>query len=764
MFLPQPHVKPSWLNARRTLLLPAAAIVLATIAAYANSFQGALVLDDQPSITNNPTIRHLGRMGTVLSPPSGGETVSGRPFLNLSLAINYALGRSDVWGYHAVNLAVHILAALVLLGILRRTFALVDGGWWTVDGRGPAEHGQWSAGENVHCPPSTVRPPPSTVHPPPSTVRPPPSTVHSPPSTVRPLPSTLLALAITLLWALHPLQTESVTYIVQRAESLAGLFYLLVLYGLFRGATSGRPKRWFVLAVLACLLGMATKELLVTAPLLVLCYDGIFLSTGFRAALRRRWGFYLGLAATWGLLAYLVFSTGLLGKNAGYGAAEAVPSGDYVQSQPVVILHYLRLAIWPYPLCLDYGRQAIAHGLGEVLPAAMAVGLLLVATVGGLARHKSWAMPGAWLFLILAPSSLVPLRNVAFEHRMYLPLAAPLTTLVLAGYLATSWLGRHGILPRPVGNLLGSVLILLVCVAFGRLTALRNVDYGSQLLLWQDTVAKVARNEQAHFNLGNALRQQGRLDEAIAHYQQALQIRPQYADPHNNLGNVLWRQGRLAEAAFHFQKFLELAPGCAEVHYNLGNVLSQQGRLSEAIDQYRKALEIRPDLAEVHNNLGNILGRQGRLAEALLCYAKALETHPDFAEARKNLGTVLLQQGKARQAIAQWREVIHLQPDAVETLNKTAWVLATDPNVAVRNGAEGVEFATRAARLTGGRDPAVLDTLAAAYAEAGRFTAAVQTAREAFALARSQQNSALADKIAARIKLYQAGVPCRDRR
>jgi tetratricopeptide (TPR) repeat protein len=379
---------------------------------------------------------------------------------------------------------------------------------------------------------------------------------------------------------------------------------------------------------------------------------------------------------------------------------------------------------------------------------------------------------------------------------MYLPLVVPLLALVLAVYLAGTWLRRQVVFLRWAWPPLAAGMMLLACLSLGHLTARRNVDYRSGLSIWQDTADKIPRNERAHFNLGNFLRQQDKVDEAIAHYQWALRLRPDYADPHNNLANTLCQQGRLGEAAFHFQRFLELSPPCAEVHYNLANVYSQQGRLGEAIDQYRKALEIRPDLAEVQNNfgralaqqgalaeaiehfrkaleirpdftaaqsnLGSALGQQGKLAEAVLCYAKALQACPDFADARRNLRLVLFQQGKEAQTAQQWNEVMRRQDDTVAILNKTAWILATNPDPAVRGGAEAVELATRAAKLGGDGNPAVLDTLAAAYAEAGRFGPALQTAREARALALRQHNTQLAEHIAERIKLYLGGQPYHD--
>jgi hypothetical protein len=234
--------------------------------------------------------------------------------------------------------------------------------------------------------------------------------------------ATGIALAAALIWTIHPLQTESVTYIVQRAESIMGLFYLLTLYCVIRGAGSARPMAWYVLAVLACLLGMASKEVMATAPLVVLLYDRTFLSGTFQGALRRRWPLYVALTCTWGLLAYLVAGSTDRGGSAGFGLSVTV--WQYALTQLGVITHYLGLAFWPAGLVFDYGWP-IASSVGQILPGAIVISLLLAGTIWALIRYPAAGFLGACFFLILAPtSSFVPVTDAAFEHRMYLPLAA----------------------------------------------------------------------------------------------------------------------------------------------------------------------------------------------------------------------------------------------------------------------------------------------------------------------------------------------------
>jgi hypothetical protein len=272
---------------QRVILLAAALIAFGAIAAYLGTLSVPFIFDDGEAITGNPTLRHL---ATALG--TGGEatvsTASGRPVLNLTFALNYALGRYDPSGYHAMNIAIHVLAGLALFGLVRRTL------------KQPVMSARFGSD------------------------------------------SAALALAIALIWTLHPLQTESVTYVSQRAESLMGLFYFLTLYGFVRGteaegssstvdgslgskggAAPGFLQKagvWYAVSIVACFLGAATKEVMVTAPLIVLLYDRTFIAGSFKDALRRRPWIYAGLAASWGLLACLIASTGgNRGGSIGFG-------------------------------------------------------------------------------------------------------------------------------------------------------------------------------------------------------------------------------------------------------------------------------------------------------------------------------------------------------------------------------------------------------------------------------------------------------------
>ena len=269
---------------------------------------------------------------------------------------------------------------------------------------------------------------------------------------------------------------------------------------------------------------------------------------------------------------------------------------------------------------------------------------------------------------------------------------------------------------------------------------------------------------QAHYNLGGIFSRQGRWDEAIAEWERAIQSNPEFADTRNLLGLALARKGRLDEAIAQWRKAAEAAPADAEVHYNLGGALVRRGRLDEAMVQLQAALAVRPDYVQAHYTLGVALVQAGRFDEAIAHWRRALELKPDYPEAHYSLGRTLYLRGGIAEAMAHWREALRFAPDDLPVVNQTAWALATGPDAAFRNGPEAVRLAERAVELPGGSQPEVLDTLAAAYAEAGRFAEAVRTASRALAMATQQNKQALAGALRARIGLYEANTPFRERR
>jgi Flp pilus assembly protein TadD len=520
--------------------------------------------------------------------------VGGRPVLNLSLAVNYAISGTAVWSYHALNLLIHILSGLALFGIVRRT--------------------------------------------------PSPRLAGAP---------TLAALSVALLWVLHPLDTESVTYIAQRAESLMGLFYLVTLYSFIRGSGDGgwRGCAWQFVAVAACALGMATKEVMVTAPVIVLLYDRAFLSGSFRDALRLRSWAYAGLAASWLVLVLLVLPAHGRANTAGFGSA--VPWHGYALTQLAAVSRYLGLCFWPSPLVFDYGTDVVALSQG-LLPCGLLVSSLLALTAWALVRRPALGFLGACFFLILAPSSsIVPVATQTMaEHRMYLPLI-PLVVLAVVGI--------RGAFGRAAWAAVSAIALALLGATWQR-----NETYRSAESLWSDTVRKRPGNERAHLNLALELQKSpGHQHEAIAQLEEAVRLNPGYAEAHNDLGCVLEAiPGRANEAVNQCEQALRLDPEYADAHYNLGNALCDQGRTQEATAHYREALRIRPDFPEAHCNLASALGSLGRRADAIAQYEEALRLLPDDPTIHYDLALELLRDpGRKGEAMWHLAKVVRLQPD-----------------------------------------------------------------------------------------------------
>ncbi len=571
-----------------------ALLLLAGVLAYSNVWHTPFVLDDQASVVDNASIRRLWPPGDVLSPPAGAG-VGGRPLANLSFALNFAAGGLAVEGYHVVNVALHLVSALLLFGLVRRTLQL------------PAWSGRF---------------PPATAD--------------------------RLGFATAFLWVLHPLHTEAVTYISQRTEILMGFFYLLAFYCFTRGAQE-HPRRWFAATVLACLAGMATKEVMVTAPVMLLLYDRTFVGGSFRAAWAERKKLHLACAASWALLLFLLVDV----QERGVGYA-AVTWWEYALTSCRAIALYLRLALWPAPLVFDYGTD-VARSPLEVWPQALALTALAAATAWALWRSPRAGFLGAWLFVLLAPaSSVVPVAGQPVaEHRMYLPLAA---LAAGAALLAHRRLGARTLVALvPLGGLLLGA------------TYSRNRDFRDDLALWTDTVAKRPANARAHAALGAAHLARGQHAPAIAALERALQLDPASAEAHNNLATALTDVNRTADALAHFTAALRLRPGTASTHYNFGNALLSLGRAAEAIAQQQQALLLQPDFPEAHCGLGNARLAAGRVDEAIGSFRAALQLRPGLVPAHYGLATALGQAGRPAESIPHYEATLRAVPASVET-------------------------------------------------------------------------------------------------
>lgn len=540
---------------------------------------------------------------------------STRPLVWASFDLNRALGGREVTGYHVFNLLVHCASAVVLLGLLRRTLTLAGG---ALAGATQAR----------------------------------------------------LALVITLLWACHPLQTESVTYVSQRAEALGALFTLAVLYAALRARVPQRSRAWTLAAWLALALGFLTKETIVTAPFLVWLYDLVFLARGPFETLRRSALLYLGLALiTLACTAWLIFPLlSVTGGSAGFALHEFTAL-DYLRTQPGVLLHYLGLVFWPAHLCLDYAWP-IARAWQSWVPQTVLVAAALLVTLWLLARRSWSGFAGAFFFVYLAPSSsFVPIRDPAVEHRMYLPLVVPITLAVLA---------THGLLRRwsTRPRWLAPALTAAVLAALGLRTAARNSDYRSPERLWRQATERAPHNARAHGNIGSILMNQGRDEEALVELMRAYELAPRDGPILFNLGKLHWRRGEHERARSFLRQGVANARDARGIG-SLGSLLFEMGDFAGAVASFREALELTPRDAGAHYRLANALAQLGRSEEALRSFARALELAPGFQEARSNMAVFLAGLGRSQEALVEMERGLALEPNSALELHNYAQLLIT---------------------------------------------------------------------------------------
>jgi len=584
------------------ILMAAFLIIMASLISYSNSFQAPFIFDDLTNILDNSSIRNIADIRKFfLVPPVSG--LWDRPVINFTLAINYALSGENPWSYHAMNLFIHILSALCLFGITRRTLL-------------------------------TSRLTERYRH-----------------------AATSLALAFALIWALHPMNTQAVTYVIQRCESLMGLFYFLTMYCAIRSWSSTSTNTWRLLAILFLVLGIGTKEVIITAPFVVLAYEWIFLHPSFKEIWRRSRFLYLGFGL--GVITLSIIAL------AGGTVTSVVSPLQYWQTQPQVILHYLRLAVWPQPLCFDYGWPIASPG--EAIPAIFILLILLAGSLWLFFKKSPFAFPAIWFFAVLAPTSIMPLPDPAWDYRMYLPLAS-LSVIAVIGFYELSGKLTKRFFPDRKDVLRLSRIFLLVIIAclLGGATWLRNQTYRQEITVWQDTVIKRPQNSRAHLNLGVALDHLGRINDAMAEYREAIRLNPRSDAAYANLGFGLYRMGKSAEAIELLHKAILLNPENVAAHSNLGIALWGAGKKEEAYRYFKKALQLKANQPQVHSNLGYALNEMGRYDEAISHLREAIIWNPNFAVAHANLGYSLESKGLNSEAIAHYREALRLNPELKE--------------------------------------------------------------------------------------------------
>ncbi len=595
-----------------------------------------------------------------------------------------------------------------------------------------------------------------------------------------------IATAVGLLFGLHPMTVEPIPWVGERKTLLAAFFALwcLILYVRY----ARKPNRpLYIGCLVTYVLALMSKPTSTPLPLLMLLMDYWPLGRWKWTNILEKLPFFVvgGISA---IITYISQSS----------ASPALVAGGYgFERIPLVLCHniifYLSKIIWPANLSSHY---VFPEPLGLSDPGVLAgvIGTcILVPLLVISLRWTRTAMVG-WLFFFVAIFPTIQILRfsnvIAADKFAYLPsvglmmalssllnwfcrtgttgkftarrMAVTITVLVLAGaeavatrsYLVhwrdTQSLAKHMLTKTPDAPLVHNMLGLELQSQNKLEQAISQ--YRHALQFKPDYV-------EAHNNLGIALQLQGKIDEAIKHFRQAIQINPAYAEAYYNMGITFRAQGKLDQAINCYRQALQLKPNHFEAHNNLGNALQSIGSLDEAIKHFRLALQIKPDLAEVHFNLGLALKTQGKLDEAIKYFRQALQLNPDLAKAHNNLALALTMKGNLNEAIEHFREAVRLKPDYLEPLNRMARILAMHPDPKLRDPGQAIEIAKRAVELTGHKDPAILETLAAAYAAAGQFDQALKTAETALSLATAAQADELADHIRKKIQIYRQAKP-----
>ncbi|MBS1985642.1 MAG: tetratricopeptide repeat protein [Bdellovibrionales bacterium] len=531
-----------------------------------------------------------------------------RPIVGLTFAINYAISGLDVWSYHVFALIFHIGAALLMFGTLRRL--------------------------------------------------------------IRHPRAEQLAFAAAVLWVVHPLNTQAVSYITQRFQSLMGFFFVASVYAFVRSFDGQgiRAKYWQRWCLAGALLSMGCKEDAVVLPILILVLDALCFSDGFKSALKQRAHFYELLASTWifPLVMHWIAPRSFI---AGVGGSFELPWWRYLLTEIGVIQKYLQLAIWPRHQAFDYLWLFAADLRGLETPIVV-VGGFFASTLYFLIRRRRVAFLGVWFFLGLAiSSSVIPIADPIWEYRMYVPLMAVCAGAVL---LVDRLLQK---MPEAPAQAFKGVLLVALGALLVHLSVRRNELYKDPVALWSDVTDKQPWNVKAWSSLGVSWDRKGNLDKAEECYRRSIAISPDYFYAHHNLGDVLVRRGKVAEAVEQFKIAISLQDAIAISHMRLAEIYQKFGNISLAVEEYDRALKYHPDEFPALNNKGTLLLALGRAEEAEAMFRMADSVAPNSIGVWYNLGNALAQQQKNAEALTYFERVLNRDPNYFEARNSIGAVM-----------------------------------------------------------------------------------------
>jgi tetratricopeptide (TPR) repeat protein len=583
-----------------TLFLLALALIV--ILSYANTLGSPFIFDSRNNIESNPHIRISEITLNDLADAAFKSPEKHRPLSNISFALNYYLHGYNVVGYHVVNILIHISTGFILYFFVKATLC-------TPALRSRYRNDRW------------------------------------------------ISFFAAAVWMIHPLQTQSVSYIVQRMNSLCAMFYILsiLLYARFRLSEQQRNKWWlFSGCILAGALSLASKQIAATLPVFIVIYEWYFFRDLDLKWLKNHIPLLTGC-----LLLAAVIALALLGSNPLDRILNGYKGRDFTLAQrlltePRVIILYLSLLLWPHPSRLNLDHDfTLSNSLMD--PWTTFFAILTIAALIGLAvatakKHRLFSFCILWFFGNLAIESSLIALEIVFEHRVYLPSMAFSLIVALAAY---RW-----VKPRWLQAALLGIMVMVGAVW----TFERNTAYSDRVTFWQDCVNKSPRKARPYNNLGVALAEQGQHREAIEKYRMALQIDPDYPDPIGNIGLSLAEQGKVEESITQFLKSLEIKPNDAKTLNNLGASLIVMHRYTEAVQYVSKALNLDPYYANAHNNLAVARQRQGRIEEAIDHFSFAVKLDPNYVSAYNNLGIVLANQGRLQEAIEQFSAALKINP------------------------------------------------------------------------------------------------------
>lgn len=544
---------------------------------YSSNLAGPFVFDDGRNIRDNTAIRLIDFSWPELKKAATKSPLPNRPLAYVSFAVNYYFNGYRTVGFRLVNITIHMLTGIFLYLFLKTTFGL-----------------------------PTLQPRFGSCR--------------------------WLPYVAVLIWLVHPLHTQSVTYIVQRMNSMAAMFYILSMLCYARARLTQIPTFKWLLAgtcLMSGILALATKETAATLPVFILVYEWFFFQDLSREWLKRHLPVTAGALILLIGIAFIYLGGHPLDKIlARYELRDFTPAQRILTEFRVVIL-YLTLLLFPHPkrLNLDYDFP-LSNSLVDPVTTLLALLAITGMVAGALWLVKKDRLMSFCLLWycgnLVIESSIIGLE-IVFEHRTYMPsmMMIPAAVILVGRYLRS--------------DILKVAAICSITLVLAAWTYERNAIWRNPVSLWQDAVAKSPHKVRPHNNLGNALKHQGKYEEAIAHFNRALELNPGYAKAHNNLGTALAAQGKTDEAIKHFGIALYINPGYAAAHSNVGVALAGRNELEKAIVHFREALRLRPDYAKVHSNLGAALVRQGKLQEALEHFQIALQLKPGDAQTYRNL-------------------------------------------------------------------------------------------------------------------------------